>query len=417
MRVDLQKTLRGVLSSAREHRYCGVRNEYAHEGISLGSMLASARMEPHVSSLEHEEIDVGEAEPVRCVKQALWLLESGGQRYAVLLADEVQYGMRSGIRVEVGHAPEAAGERLASELFKALEKGVAAAGTYRGKVLSLEVSTDYRGQTLGLKVHKMRPVERDGIILPQRTLALIDQNVLKFAEQRRALAELGLSAKKGLLFFGPPGTGKTLTLHYLIQALQGHTFLLVTAEQQGAIAEYMLLARLLQPAVVVIEDADLIARNREDMASACVESLLSTLLNEMDGLRPDAEIFFILTTNRPQALEPALVSRPGRIDQAIEFPMPDEPCRARLLRLYAGKIGLADGLVASVASRTEGVSAAFIKEFVRRAVQYALDAGRAKELAAPDIENALQDMLQQRGTLQGRLLGAGPKDAPAEQDN
>jgi ATP-dependent 26S proteasome regulatory subunit len=61
--------------------------------------------------------------------------------------------------------------------------------------------------------------------------------------------------------------------------------------------------------------------------------LLNKLLNEMDGLREDADVMVILTTNRPDQLEPALASRPGRIDQAIEFPLPDEGGRAKLVRL------------------------------------------------------------------------------------
>ena len=61
--------------------------------------------------------------------------------------------------------------------------------------------------------------------------------------------------------------------------------------------------------------------------SACDEVMLNRLLNELDGLRERADVFFILTTNRPDTLEPALASRPGRIDQAIEFPLPDERLR------------------------------------------------------------------------------------------
>ena len=63
--------------------------------------------------------------------------------------------------------------------------------------------------------------------------------------------------------------------------------------------------------------------------------MLNKLLNEMDGLKEDADILFILTTNRPEALEAALTSRPGRIDQAIEFPLPDEEGREKLIRLYS----------------------------------------------------------------------------------
>ena len=53
------------------------------------------------------------------------------------------------------------------------------------------------------------------------------------------------------------------------------------------------------------------------MDNPCAESLLNKLLNEMDGLKGDADILFLLTTNRPEALEQALAARPGRVDQAI----------------------------------------------------------------------------------------------------
>ena len=87
--------------------------------------------------------------------------------------------------------------------------------------------------------------------------------------------------------------------------------------------------------MMVIEDVDLIARERTHMHGPGEEVLLNKLLNEMDGLREDADVLFILTTNRPDQIEPALVSRPGRIDQAIEFPLPDEEGRAKLTKLYA----------------------------------------------------------------------------------
>jgi len=64
-----------------------------------------------------------------------------------------------------------------------------------------------------------------------------------------------MSSKKGLLFYGPPGTGKTHTIRYLSR-IPEHTTLLVTAEQVTLVAEYMALARLLSPTIVVIEDVD-----------------------------------------------------------------------------------------------------------------------------------------------------------------
>jgi ATP-dependent 26S proteasome regulatory subunit len=86
----------------------------------------------------------------------------------------------------------------------------------------------------------------------------------------------------------------------------------------------------------------------------------------MDGLREDSEVLFILTTNRPDQIEPALVSRPGRSDQAIEFPLPDEEGRAKLTKLYARDLQISDELLALIVRRTKGVSAAFIKELMRR---------------------------------------------------
>ena len=99
--------------------------------------------------------------------------------------------------------------------------------------------------------------------------------------------------------------------------------MIITAAQVAFLGAHLNLARLLQPAIVVIEDLDLIARAREKMGP-CEESLLNGLLNEMDGLKEDADILFVLTTNRPEQLEGALVDRPGRIDQAVEMPLPDD---------------------------------------------------------------------------------------------
>src|SRR5579862_3857251 len=185
-----------------------------------------------------------------------------------------------------------------------------------------------------VKVHRLAKVNREDVILPQKTLATLDRNVAGFMAARDALKSMRFQARKGLLFYGPPGTGKTHTIHYLASQLPDHTTLLVTAEQVMLLGEYFRLARFLQPSMMVIEDVDLIGRERTHMRGGD-EMLLNQLLNEMDGLREDAEVLFILTTNRPDQIEPALASRPGRIDQAIEFPLPDEEGRGKLARLYA----------------------------------------------------------------------------------
>jgi ATP-dependent 26S proteasome regulatory subunit len=222
---------------------------------------------------------------------------------------------------------------------------------------------------------------------------------------RDALKSMRFQSRKGLLFYGPPGTGKTHTIHYLASQLPNHTTLLVTAEQVGLIGEYFRLARFLQPTMMVIEDVDLIARERTQMRTGFEEVLLNKLLNEMDGLREDSDVLFILTTNRPDQIEPALVSRPGRIDQAIEFPLPDEEGRAKLTKLYARDLQASEELLDLIVRRTKGVSAAFIKELMRRCAQFQIETSGGNVLAQSAVDAALEEMLLAGGALNRRLLG------------
>ena len=294
---------------------------------------------------------------------------------------------------------------MSQDFLKRLEEAVHRAESYRGKVLSLEAGQQFTGQSAGVLVHKLGSVDRDQVILPTRTLELLERNVVRFVGLRHRLSNLGLATKKGLLFYGPPGTGKTHTIRYLAGTLEGHTTLMITAEQVGLLDEYMGLARLLQPSIVVIEDVDLIARDRTTMDSPCEEVMLNKLLNEMDGLRPDSEVLFILTTNRPEALEAALASRPGRVDQAIEFPLPDEEGRTKLVRLYSRGMDVPEEVVRATVRRTEGVTASFIKELMRRTAQFHLERDGSGALGLSDVEAALEELLFSGGTLNRKLLG------------
>jgi ATP-dependent 26S proteasome regulatory subunit len=133
--------------------------------------------------------------------------------------------------------------------------------------------------------------------------------------------------------------------------------------------------------------------------------MLNALLNEMDGLKQDAEILFVLTTNRPEQLESALAGRPGRIDQAIEVPLPDDIGRRKLVQLYGRDLPLGDAIVDEAARRTEGVSAAFIKELMRRIAQASIARDGGATVESGDIGQALDDMLFAGGKLNVRLLG------------
>jgi SpoVK/Ycf46/Vps4 family AAA+-type ATPase len=74
-------------------------------------------------------------------------------------------------------------------------------------------------------------------------------------------------------------------------------------------------------------------------------------------------------------VEAALAQRPGRIDKAVEVPKPDADCRERLLRVYAAGTPLNLPSAAKVVEATDGVTASFITELVRRAVLRHVDEG------------------------------------------
>ncbi|TYO64005.1 AAA family ATPase [Bradyrhizobium hipponense] len=402
MRVDVQAAIDRLFSEA--NRLFGLNEEQRYETLSISRLLREGRYALAIAPLQYSDVDIGEKSPVKCLDNGLWLCEQDGLRYAVLLCAHREYSREPGIRIEILVPSGSAGAALVQRCFSELEEAVQAARTYRGKILSLDADSDYRGRSRGITVHRLPPVARSEVILPEQTLRLLDRNVLTFVNTRDQLRRLGQSTRKGILLYGPPGTGKTHTIRYLATHLPGHTTLIITAEQIGLLGAYMNLARLLQPSMVVIEDVDLIARDRDDMGP-CEESMLNKLLNEMDGLKEDADILFVLTTNRPEDLEGALAGRPGRIDQAIEVPLPDETGRGKLVRLYGKGLPLQDAVVAEAARRSEGTSCAFIKELMRRLAQASLARDGGNSIVSADIDEALDDMLFSGGRLNAQLLG------------
>lgn len=405
-RVDLQRALEAIFDDQPATLF-GLHTQFHHTTLTFAEVLAGAHYPVVLGPLQHDEIDCGGDEPVRCLKQGLWLSASGKVKFACLLSPESQFGRQGGMHLELAVAPGSEGAKFSSAFLTSIEQRIRKTASYRGKVLSLEFHPDFHGTAGTIRVHRLDPVPKEHVILPARTLDLLERNVAGFAQQRKGLQKLGLPVKKGLLFYGPPGTGKTHTIRYLASQLPGHTTFLITAEHIALLDHYFQLARHLQPSIIVLEDVDLIGRSREQMEGPCEESMLNKLLNEMDGLREDAEVLFILTTNRPEQLEAALASRPGRVDQAIEFPLPDEDGRRKLIHLYARGLPVNEKVTANLVKRTAGVSAAFIKELMRRSAQYYLQAARKGELHQSDADLALEEILFSGGSLNRTLLGAG----------
>ncbi|MBI4189271.1 MAG: ATP-binding protein [Betaproteobacteria bacterium] len=404
MRPDLQTALEGLFFALPNSRFFGARLRN-HDFAFRLSDLAEAGDGIVAGPAEYQEVEIGEAQSIRCLTRGLWLGERDGVRFAVLLDVHDGYrGVRA--RLEIGVGPGEIPARVAAQIADELRTQAGSGASWRGKILTLEAAhDDFDVVPAGLRVEKAAPVRREDIVLPEETLALIERNTLGFAQRAEQLARLGLSARKGVLLYGPPGTGKTLVVRWLAGALDGYTKLIVTAGHYGLLAETFEIARALQPALIVLEDIDLVGGHR-DGPWAAGGSTLNMLLNEMDGLAPEARMLFVLTTNRPEVLEPALAARPGRVDQAIEIGLPGEAERCLLVKRYAGGLRVTEGLAADAAGTVGRVSPAFIKELMRRAAQAMLERGGDQALESRDIERAMADMLGAGGRLGARMLGA-----------
>ncbi|HLE29773.1 MAG TPA: AAA family ATPase [Anaerolineales bacterium] len=391
----------------RSAELIGYSVEHDHPNFGL-SMILSMRRWQVVSEgpVQYRSVELADGERLQCVQKGLFLIHDHGRRAVAFIRGGDQYWGTQNVIVEI-LCPEAdRAEAILSEIRRLAHEH----NVYRGQVISLGASGPD-----DVRFHALPPIEREAIILPPRLLETIERNTLGFAEHAPRLRAAGRHIKRGLLFHGPPGTGKTLTIMFLISQMRGRTAILLTGRILGLITQSCQLARLLAPSVVVLEDVDLVARERDEEHTG---PLLFELLNEMDGLAADTDVLFVLSTNRPDLLETALVARPGRIDQAIEIPLPDADCRRRLLTLYGQGLNLQTEDIEAMVRRTEGVSAAFIRELLRKAALIAADQSRGESgpLVVTDarLREALHAIVVEGGELTKRLLGVAPEALESE---
>jgi hypothetical protein len=328
-----------------------------------------------------------------------------------------------GIRAEQDFSPVYTGlELLAADRAAAIatrdeiDRLIRAHNVYRGQVLSFSESEHYGNELVSFLP---RPtLTAQDVVLPDGVLEIIEGHVVGVADWSQDLLSADQHLKRGLLLYGPPGTGKTHTVRYLMRRQADSTVILLTGTSIRFIDRAAALARRLQPSIVVLEDVDLVGMDRDFTPDS--NPLLFSLLEAMDGVGADADVTFVLTTNRADILELALADRPGRVDLAVEIPRPDAVCRERLLRLYARHLAVEADL-GEVVAGTEGVTASFIKEMIRRTVLVSLRAGDSPPvLRGRHFAEVLAEMNGEHNALTRSLLGApapgGPDLPPADRD-
>ena len=384
-------------------RILGIAGQGRHySDVGFGELLTL----PHfgIGPVEYVEAPVGPNRTLACLAWAVLLISGPDGPLCVFVRRGEEHGPMPGLVVQaVGREPEAA-LRFLADLRELMDRN----DIFRGQVITIEA--DRRGARNVAFLERPR-LDRSELILPDGLLERIERHVVGPSRHRELLLETGRHLGRGLLLWGAPGTGKTHTVRYLAAQLTGATVLILSGPSLAMAGAFGTLARRLAPAVVVLEDVDLVAQERT-FGPFGSNPVLFELMNEMSGLAEDADVAFVLTTNRPDALEPALAARPGRVDLAIEIPLPDATARRRLLDLYARGLELDASALDHVVTRTAGMTASFFKELLRKATLAAAEADR-RRVSGEDLNTALDELLEERAALTRVLLGSGPAGAGA----
>merc|ERR1712205_59862 len=219
------------------------------------------------------------------------------------------------------------------------------------------------------------------------------QEVVQYpVEYPEKFEKFGMSPSKGVLFYGPPGCGKTLLAKAIANECQAN-FISIKGpelltmwfgESEANVREIFDKARQSAPCVLFFDELDSIANQRGNSAGdagGAGDRVLNQLLTEMDGRGSKKTVFIIGATNRPDIIYSALM-RPGRLDQLIYIPLPDEKSRLSIFKANLRKSPLAPDVdVDTLARFTNGFSGADITEICQRACKFAI-----RESIERDIE-------------------------------
>ncbi|KAK8090911.1 hypothetical protein PG994_000416 [Apiospora phragmitis] len=173
---------------------------------------------------------------------------------------------------------------------------------------------------------------------------------------------------KGVMLYGPPGCSKTMTAQAMATesgfnffAVKGGELLnMYVGETERSIRNLFRRAREASPSIIFFDEIDSLAGSRSGpggSTSGGGVQAVTTLLTEMDGFEQLGDVFVLAATNRPDALDPALL-RPGRFDVMIYVPLPDEKAREAIFSHKAKELNFKDIDAAKLAQQSEGYSGA-----------------------------------------------------------
>jgi len=229
-------------------------------------------------------------------------------------------------------------------------------------------------------------------------------------EHPEKFLKYGMSPSKGVLFYGPPGTGKTMLAKAIANECQAN-FISIKGpelltmwfgESEANVRDVFDKARAAAPCVMFFDELDSIAKARGGSsgdAGGAGDRVLNQILTEMDGMNAKKNVFIIGATNRPDQIDSALL-RPGRLDQLIYIPLPDDASRLSILQAAMRKSPVSKDVDLNYLSKmTHGFSGADLTEVCQRAAKLAIresidsDIRRARE--KKEKEDAGADQMEE----------------------
>ena len=223
--------------------------------------------------------------------------------------------------------------------------------------------------------------------------------IVQYLHDPAQYKEIGARMPKGILLVGPPGTGKTM----LAKAVAGEAnvpFFSMSGSEfvemfvgMGAskVRDLFDQAKQKAPCIVFIDEIDAIGKKRDGQFGGNDEreQTLNQLLTEMDGFEDNTGVIILAATNRPEALDPALL-RPGRFDRRVPVELPDLKGREEILKVHARKVRLEPDVdFNKIARMASGASGAELANIVNEAALRAVRDGR-KTATQADLEESIE---------------------------
>lgn len=248
----------------------------------------------------------------------------------------------------------------------------------------------YRGKKIdpGCRFLSLKDTNWDDVILKPEVKKTISSNIDNLLNNQEALRRFGISLKRGIILHGPPGTGKTQICKAIARQVDCSVLYVLPRDfesERGGVKRVAMMAKNLAPCILIIEDIDFIAKDRQmGHAGAVIE-----LMNYLDGLEDFGDVITIGTTNHLDTIEDAIKNRPGRFDRIINVGKPGLVEREAMIRRFTARFDMTEvdikGSLKKLADKTEDLSGAHIRDLCNTAAANAATSGSFRAERGKDI--------------------------------